>query len=65
MKRVFNSLKPGIEHIALTEARAADSDRSLLEGEPDHKFVLVFDSPAVENHVMYAKANLHNFICEC
>lgn len=61
---VFNSLKPRVEHIALTAAKSYDSDESLLTAEPDHKFYLIFDSPAVSNKIMFARKNLHNFICK-
>lgn len=65
MMKVFNSLKPGVEHTSLLETQAFESDESLLNTDPDQTFHLVFDSPAVSNHVMYAGRNLHNFVCKC
>lgn len=64
MTKVFNSLKPNVEHIALTATKALETDDDLLRSEPDHTFHLVFDMPAVLIHVMYAGRNPHNFICK-
>lgn len=63
MMSVFNSLRPNVEHIALTEANAYESDESLINSDPDETFHLAFDSPAINNSVMYARRNLHNFVC--
>lgn len=62
--KIFNSFKPKIEDISIIETKGFDVDESLLQTEPDHKFHLVFDSPAVSNHIMYAGRNLHNFACK-
>lgn len=64
-EKVFNSIKPNFDgHIKLTETEAYESDESLLSSEPDVTFRLVYDSPAVRNDVMFAKRNLHNFVCK-
>jgi FtsP/CotA-like multicopper oxidase with cupredoxin domain len=63
-KQIFNTLKPEDGHVSLTDTKSFDADESLLSNEPDHKFHLVFDSPAIKNDIMYARNNLHNFICE-
>lgn len=62
--KVFNSLKPKIEDISVTEVKSYDSDESLLQTNPDQIFHLVFDSPSVQNHIMYAGRNLQNFVCK-
>lgn len=62
--KVFNSFKPKVEDIAVTETQGFDSDESILQTQPDQTFHLVFDSPAVSNHIMYAGRNLHNFACK-
>lgn len=63
--KVFNSIKPNIDgHIKLTQTEAYKSDQGLFSDEPDEKFFLVYDSPAVRNDVMFARQNLHNFVCE-
>lgn len=64
MQSVFNSLKPGVEHFPLTQTEAIETDDNLLLSEPDQRFHLIFDSPAVRNDIMYAGRNLHNFICK-
>lgn len=60
--KVFNSFN--LKKVLLTDTQSFDSDESLLKTTPDQIFHLVFDSPAVSNHVMYSGHNPHNFICK-
>lgn len=63
--KVFNAIRPNSDsHIKITETEAYKSDQSLLNDEPDEKFYLVYDSPAVRNDIMFARRNLKNFVCE-
>ena len=61
--KIFSSFEQKTEGITFTETKGFDSDESLLQTKPDQIFHLVFDSPAISNHIMYAGRNLHNFVC--
>lgn len=63
-KKIFNTLVPEDGHVSLMDTKSRDFDESLLTEEPDHKFNLVFDSPAIKNDIMYARNNLNNFVCK-
>ncbi|KAG5683781.1 hypothetical protein PVAND_013045 [Polypedilum vanderplanki] len=60
---LFNSLKPKIEDIAITEAEAYnnDGDDELLLSQPDHIYHLFIDSPTIMNSIMYEKKNLKDY----
>lgn len=60
--RIFNS--PEVGQIALTDAKAYESDESLINMDPDQQFDLVFDSPPIRNTIMFSRRNLNEFNCE-
>lgn len=64
MERVFNSIDPSRAHTSLPQTTAFECDEDLLTSEPDHRFFLAFDSPSVDNSIMFAGNNLLNFACE-
>ncbi|CRL01606.1 CLUMA_CG014215, isoform A [Clunio marinus] len=56
-KKFFNSPMPKVKDIPLISLKAYNSDRSIIDNPPNHKFYLFLDSPTILDHTMDENGN--------
>lgn len=61
---MFNSPMPRVKDIPLTWLKAYDTDRSIVDNPPDHRFFLFIDSPTISDETMGKYGNYYHLSCE-
>lgn len=64
MKRLFNSPMPKVKDIPIISLKSYESDKSIMYGEPDHKFFLFLDSPTVLDDTLDKYGNYYRLSCK-